>query len=264
MPQWMAKLAGHEFDLRALSALYTEPVCRVAKDADGANYLTRTAFEAMTEAGEVDKAARTWLTFVNTDMPLVYGDYEPIALDGILEVMGDGTRRRHILLSGVSSGRSRGYAELTVSSPDGQPRLSPEPGRAQARLRLAEREERVREAYLYAERVHPGDADCYSYAYKISEIILEDMGGGDVAKGAAAVESEGWSSADEMRDFTATVHLRAFGGRKARHAGAGQAQAKAVARQLKAGARKLSEGEVIACIRRVLRGWLDWKAAQMP
>lgn len=271
MAQWMAKLSGNEIDLKTLSYLYTAPDCRVARDDDGAYYLTRDAFAAMTEAAAVDRAARECLAIINADMALGNADYEAVSVESIVRENDDGSRSYFVLLSGSISEHGRLGAIGLVTGPDGLPVPSPEPARAQARLKLIEqdqwdhpdqRDQRVKEALDYSQRCSPDDADCYSYAYKISEIVLEDMGGGDIAKGAQAVCDAGWATADEMRDFMATVHLRAFGDRKARHAGAGQAQAKALDRHLKAGAKKLSENEVIACIRRVLRRWLNWKAEQ--
>jgi len=250
----MAKLAGHEFDLRALASLYNERTCRVAKDDDGAYYLTRDAFEAMGEAPAIYGAARKCIVLVNADMRLRKADYEPVYVEGLYRDNDDGSRSHYILLSGTLSANSRMYGELTVLGPSGQPVPSPEPARAQARLNLFERDERVREALDYSQRCNPGDADCLSYAYKVSEIILEDLGGGDAAKGAKVIASKGWSTDDEMQSFSESVHSREISGRKARHAGT---------RRAKPGVTPMSEDEVIAYIKRVLREWLNWKAGHV-
>lgn len=257
MARWMVKLGGNEIDLKALSYLYAMPICRVSKDDDGSYYLTRDAFATMTEAAAVDGVARECLAIINADMTLGNADYEPVSLDRVVRENDDGSRSYFVLLSGTISGHGRIGALGLVIGPDGLPVPSPEPARSQARLSLIERDERVREALDYSQRCNPGDMDCLSYAYKICEIILEDVGGGGVARGAKFVIRQRWSTADEMRDFTEATHKRAISGRKARHAGT---------RAVKSGTTPMSEGDAVtfvtACIRRVLREWLNWKADQ--
>lgn len=256
MPKWMVKLTGHEFDLKALSKLYTEPECRVAKDDDGAYYLTRTAFDAL-QGFEVDAASCAWLPIVNDLMRLRNASYESVSLDGVYHINDDGTRAHHVFLSGVSSGRSWGVAEFTVTGPDGQPRPSPEPAIARDRLKLAEQDVKVREALLYWHKCVPGGVDICHYANKVYEIIREDMANGKgLGEGTVAIKRERWATSDELLNFGAWANTRAISGEKARHADN---------RPVKPGVTHyLNEGEAVEFIRRLLNRWFDWKVKQTP
>jgi hypothetical protein len=253
MARWTVKLAGHDFDLRALSKLYAEPECRVAKDADGVYYLTRASYAAM-EGFEVDQASHAWLSIANELMRVRSLGYEPVALDGVYEVDDDGTKRHYVFLSGIASGSSRAHAELTVGSADGKPRPDPEPAHAQAHLKLAEQGAKVREALTYWSRCTPGDADLCSYAYKVYEIIREDMAGGQSKSvGTDEMKQRGWATKAELDDFRAWANNRAISGERARHAGS---------QKIDQGVTPLSNGAALATVQRLLSQWLDLKVQQ--
>jgi hypothetical protein len=250
MQKWMVKLSGHEFDLRALASLYNEPACRVAKDDDGAYYLTRAAFDTLTEASEVARAAREWLPIANELMRLLSLGYESVSLDGVYENMDGGDRRHHILLSGTLSAHSRMYGELTVLGPDGQPVPSPEPARAQARLKLAESDTKVKIALSCWRNCTIGDAGLWVYAYKVYEIIRADVGVGDKRKGRQEIEERLWASSTEIDGFGEAANNPAVSGDTARHG---------VEWKTRDGVVPFNEGQALTFIQRLLNHWLDWK-----
>lgn len=250
MAKWMVRLAGDEADLKALSALFTEPDCRVVKDVDGSYYLTRFAFATM-EGAEVNRAAREWLAIVNPLMGL--RNLEPVALDGIYEVNGDGTRTAHHFGSATMRGSGRVRLIGVVLGPDGQPVPSPEPARAQARLRLAEGDTKVRVALSCWRNCTIGDAGFWVYAYKVYEIVRADVGSGDKQKGRQEIEGQSWAPSAEIDGFGEAANNPAVSGETARH-GAGW--------QTRSGVSPLNEGEALAFIQRLLNHWLDWKAEQ--
>lgn len=256
MQKWMVKLSSHEFDLRALASLYNEPVCRVAKDDDGAYYLTRDSFEPMADAAAVDGAARECLALVNADMRLRKPDFEPVSLDGVYSLNDDGNRVHHILLPRVvMSMNSRLYGELTVLGSDGLPVPSPEPARAIARLQLAERDAKVRIALSCWRNCIVGDAGFWIYAYKVYEIIRAEIGAGDKKKGRQEIERRFWASSAEINGFGEAANNPAVSGETARH-GAGW--------QTPHGVTPFNEGEALAFIQRLLNHWLDWRITSTP
>src|SRR5690348_11173918 len=99
MAQWMVKLAGNEVDLKALSTLYTESACRVAKDNESAYHLTRTEFAKITKSAEVDRAARKGLAIINADMRLRDVNYQPVSLECVTMINDDGSRTNTISIS---------------------------------------------------------------------------------------------------------------------------------------------------------------------
>lgn len=191
MPKWMVKLTGHEFDLKALSKLYTEPECRVAKDDDGAYYLTSDVFASMAPGGDVDAAAHQMLMYIDALTSIRNLGFEHVTLEGVYYLNADGTKTHPVHLSGVVSESSRLSGELTVTGPDGQPRPSPEPTLARTRLELALRDSKVQASLSLWRGCTPSDAALWIYLYKIYEIIGAEMAGGDKNKIKQAIKSWG-------------------------------------------------------------------------
>lgn len=257
MAQWMVRLAGDEFDLQTLSILYSEPAVRVAQN-DGAYYLTSDTFASLAESSEVYAAATDLLQLINPLTPLRAANYEPVLVDSVVRLNENGSRTTTRIASGVVAliGSARLRGEGVVLGPDGQPVPSPEPGVAQARLKLALQDANIKRALTYWQRCKPGDADVCQYANKVYEVIREDMAsGGHVGQGTETIKQQKWATRGEIDDFQAWANSPAISGEKARHVDS---------RPTKPGITPLSDSEALAFIRRLFNYWLDWKVKQTP
>ena len=150
MAQWLVKLDGNELDSNVLSKRFTEPDCQVTKNDDGAYYLTSDEFAAMTDSTDVHAAASDILLLIDDLMRVRDQRYQPISLDKVVRLNNDGTR---VIIGQVSAQASialidsaRAYDEITVTDADGQLIPSSEPSIAQARLKVAQQDPKVREA----------------------------------------------------------------------------------------------------------------------
>jgi len=256
MAQWVVKLVGHEFDLKALSKIHTAAECRVAQDSDDAYYLTSEEFASMAEGSDVHDTANNMLLLINDLMRARAPEFQSVSLADVTRINDDGTRSTYVFLSEHITSSARMSVDATVLDASGQLVPSPEPGIAQNRLKLALRDAKIREALVYWRRCNPGDADVCQYANKVYEVIREDMAsGGHAGQGADAIKQKKWAVQGEIDNFQAWANSPAISGQKARHADR---------RPAKSGITPLSDGEALAFIQRLLNHWLDWKAAQRP
>lgn len=255
MPQWLVKLAGDDIDLRSLSGQFREPECRVDKDTDGVYHLTSDTFDSMTVAAEVHTASSDMLLLINDLMKVRNPEYRPALLDKVVRINDDGTRSGYVFGSATMRGSGRATAEGIVIAPDGKVVPSPEPDKSQARLKLAEQDAKVREVLVYWRGCNAGDSDLCFNAYKVYEIIREDVAGGrDEGQGTEEIKSRGWATKVELWNFTAWANDPKISSGKARHARHKPAQ-----RQVT----ELGEGDAVAFTKRLLDNWLDWKVAQI-
>ena len=253
MPQWMVKLSGHAFDLRALCKVCTDPGCRVAEDADGAYYLTRTAYSAM-QGYEVDKAARAWLDSINGLMKLHTG---VVAIDGVYEIKDDGTRTGHHFGSVQFSAPSHLRVDAVVIGPDGHPVPSPEIELIRKRLEFAERAptKQIRNALRYLNRSVIGDAAFWMNLNKAYDIICADICG-DKRKRKQVIPGLGWKvTRAAMDSFEEAANNPAISGDTARHGDEWTTSQ---------GVTAFNESEALAFIHHLLNSWIDWKLAPTP
>lgn len=256
MARWMVRLAGHEFDLKEVSDLYTEPECRVARDDDGAYHLISDAFDSMAGGGDVESAGHELLVFVNALTSLRNSGFQPISFNGVYSLNDDGIKVHHILLRAAPMrGLGRLHVELTVLGPDGQPRPSPEPAFAQSRLKLAQRDAKVRTVLSLWHGCTPTDAGLWIYLYKIYEIIGADMAGGNKNNIRQTLEQCGWATKAALASFGEAANNPAVSGDNARH-GASWATLPGVT--------PFSAGQAIAFIRCLMERWLQDKVLQSP
>lgn len=255
MARWMVKLAGDEFDLKDVSKLYTEPECRVARDDDGAYHLTSEAFTSMAGGGDVEAAAHELLMYVNALTSLRNSGFQPISFDGLYSLNNDGTKVHHVLLRATLSASARLHAELTVLGPDGQPIPSAEPALAQTRLKLAQRDMKVRTILSLWRGCIPSDAGLWIYVYKIYEIIGADMAGGNKNDIRQTLEQLGWATKAELDNFGEAANNPAVSGDNARHGASWVTLT---------GVTPFSAGQAIAFIRGLMERWLNEKVTQTP
>lgn len=255
MAQWMVKLAGDELDLKDVSKLYTEPQCWVARDDDGAYYLTSDVFDSMDGGGDIEAAAHELLVYVNALTSLRNSGFQPISVDGVYSLNDDGTKAHHVLLRATMSASARLHAELTVLGPNGQPIPSAEPALAQIRLKLAQRDMKVRTVLSLWRGCTPSDAGLWIYLYKIYEIIGDDMAGGNKNNIRQILKQLGWATKAELENFGEAANNPAVSGDNARHGASWMTRAGIV---------PFSADQAIAFIRRLVERWLNEKVAQTP
>jgi len=255
MAKWMSKLLGDEFDLRAISKLFNTPECLVAKDADGAYYLSSESYASEADVSRADSASREQLARINSLMKVRDLSFEFVSVESIYKVNDDGTRQRYVLVSGIASGRARVFADATVTGPDGLPVPSPEPAISQARLKLAQHDTYVSETLTFWSECRIGDAGFWVSANKVYERICADMGGGhrtkdDIKKGRREIVRRGWTTDAEFRNFTEPANNYTITGKAARHG---------VDEIVRQGITPMNQGEAIVFIQRLLNHWLTWK-----
>lgn len=85
-------LQGETFDLEELPGLFTDPLCRVFRDADGF-YLEASQFEGLEDAAKVTASAKGILDVINGAARLVFASFQPV---GVAAVVEPETGSRHI------------------------------------------------------------------------------------------------------------------------------------------------------------------------
>lgn len=255
MAQWLAKLDGHEFDKKNLSKFFTEPTCHVVLDDDGAYYLTSDTFAPTAEASEVRAAAEDMLRIVNDLMRYRDRGYQPVSLVDITRSTDDGMRSVYVFFSGHVTAKARFYAEVTVTDANGmpQPIPSPEPGIAQARLKLAQQDTSVKMVLSLWRNCTPTDAALWIYLYKIYEIIGAEIAGGDKNQIKPALERAGWATSAESLDFGEAANNPDVTGDNARHAAGWKTRP---------GVIPMGADQAIAFIHHLTELWLDDKMKQ--
>ena len=251
---------GDEFDLRAISILFSAPECLVVKDADGAYYLSGESYASDADVSRADSASREQLALINSLMKVRDLSFELVSVESIYKVNDDGTRQRYVLGSGVASGRARAFADAVVVGPDGLPVPSPEPDISQARLKLAQHDTYVKETLTFWSECRIGDAGFWVSANKVYERIRGDMGGGYKTreykrKGRDEIIRNLWATAIEIGNFGEAANNPDITGKAARH-GVGWTMPQSVT--------PMNEGEALAFTQRLLNHWITWKIAQTP
>lgn len=255
MPQWLVRLEGDEFDKKRLSALYSEPASRVALDDDGDYYLTSDTFATLAESVEVKIAAERMLHILNDLMRFRDQGYQPVSLDKIYKVNDDGTRSAHVFGSAIFSGSSRMWAEGLVIGPNGQPIPSPEPAIAQARLKLAQLDTRVKTVLALWRDCTPTDPGLWIYLYKIYELIGTEMAGGNKNQIKQALIGLSWATFEEIVNFGEAANNPDVTGEHARHAAGWRTESSIT---------PMNADQAIAFIHHLIELWMDDKLKQTP
>jgi hypothetical protein len=255
MAQWLAKLDGHEFDKKNLSKFFTEPTCHVGLDDDGAYYLTSDSFAPTAEASEVRAAAEDMLRIVNDLMRFRDQGYQLVSLVNVARSNDDGTRSVYVFGSAYLGGTGRLSVEGTVTDADGQPIQSPEPGIAQARLKLAQQDTSVKMVLSLWRNCTPTDAALWIYLYKIYEIIRAEMAGGNKNQIKQALTGLGWATSVEVQNSGEAANNPDVTGDNARHAAGWKTRP---------GVIPMGADQAIAFIHHLTALWLDEKLKQTP
>jgi hypothetical protein len=255
MAQWLAKLDGHEFDKKNLSEFFTEPTCHVGLDDDGAYYLTSDSFAPTADASEIRAAAEDTLRIINDLMRYRDQEYQSVTLVDVARGNDDGTRSVYVFISGHATARAQVSLEITVTDANGQPIPSPEPGIAQARLKLAQQDISVKMVLSLWRNCTPTDAALWIYLYKIYEIIGAQMAGGNKNQIKQALVRLGWATSAELLNFAEAANNPDVTGDNARHAAGWKTQP---------GVIPMGADQAIAFIHHLTELWLDDKMKQTP
>jgi hypothetical protein len=207
MPEWLARLKGHGFDLEELSDHFRSPERNVTKDEDGHYYLRSIEFDSMANDEAVRERALELVELMNQAAKYHAGDgYRGVELDGITRTDEDGNRTHYVTLLSSLEARSRMSAKLTVVRESDSADTPRPPSEGESMVTLAERDARVADALRFFAR---GD---WVNLYKAWEVV------GDAAGGAHVIVTNGWADRDTQSRFTGTAQSKDELGDDARHA----------------------------------------------
>jgi hypothetical protein len=204
---------------------------------DGVYYLRAERFQAAASAGDVYREAERLLLVINGSGALSDPGFKRVRIDGIVELLPDGSRRRSLFVSGEAIGRGSMTARISVIKRDGTMDESNEA----STVRLIERALSDRDAAEALEILGCRDQDPVNL-YKVFEIIRHAAGG------EMALLKKPWApTKEQLSRFTRSACHPAVAGPKARHA----------RDKNEPPADPMILDEMRGFIRELLRGWLN-------
>lgn len=235
MTEWLVRLQGEKFNLEEASIR----LCRgdlELREEDGSYYLTSTEFDSMTDSSQVLERAKELLRIVNPALKLYVGDYQPVAVDGLVIRVGeDGKWHRCFHAAGTLTSRGRLRAVGTVVRPEGtaQP-PAPPADPVGSLIAIGLRDEKVALALRLM-----GDPRLVKL-YNVLEVIESDVGG------ERALLDTGWAPKGEIKRFKRTVNSMLAVGEDARHG-----------KEFQPPERRMSPPEAERLLWRILRSWVE-------
>jgi hypothetical protein len=206
VPLWLARLKGHEFDLKELSEHFRSPERSVRKDEDGHYYLRSAHFDSSSDAAAVRKQATEMIGHMNGAVKLhAVGSYHMV--DVVHVACVDEGGGCEIFVSAADSIGARDSISVNLPAKEGDVvELSRRPSEIERLAALAERDERVAAALRFFQR---GD---WVSLYKVWEIVRDGAGG------EHQLLKSGWTTKTTKDRFTRTAQSPKVLGDEARHA----------------------------------------------
>jgi hypothetical protein len=230
--RWRVQLKGEKFDLEDLPELFTAPDLRVVEQ-EATYFLEAAAFDALQEAGAVQRAAQRLLPMINGAARLQSRSFRNVSLGSrLVESGAEGEKQHQVLEIGTATVRHKASALLVrIGGEEPEP---PAPGSRDTDkwLGLAATDKDVEEAVkIWGDKPHD-----WFHLYKILEII----------QARADIPGSGWASAKDVKRFTWTANHQQAAGEDARHA--------RLSREPPPRPMTLSEAD--ALIERILKDWM--------
>lgn len=188
--QWSVRIVGDRFDLEELLGRFRSPPATIARDEEGAFWLTSDKFDALGEASEVDARANQLLKLVNGIIRIGNPAAKPVTVECVEQRDERGVRRRFVCSVGTAVGRSRATGIATTGSLQAETSVM----QSEATLRLASKDEKVEKVL----RMLAAPQHTWELLYKVYEVVESEIGGqmADMAQVSKA----------ELRRFTQTAN----------------------------------------------------------
>ena len=204
---WKGWLEGHQFDLEALSDLFSADDPLVAQDASGDYYVESAALQD--SDGKIDaNAAQALIRRINGAARAVNSGFRPVSLSGRYN---DSSGAATVVGSAaLVMGRMRLQATGVVTDSKGNiVSSSPAAPSGSRYLQLANQDRDVADALWVLGQSDP--LDWYDI-YKVWEIVEHAIGG------SGQVQKLGWTTKADINRLTASANHPGISGDEARHA----------------------------------------------
>jgi hypothetical protein len=246
--RWSVALRGEEQSLRELEMHFAQPDLHVAREDDGAVFLTSTEFDSIAD-GDTDairRRAGELLAVACGSLALEFGSFTPPYIEGVFHTDESGTKHHYARVSAKFRLHADVNARVERVRDDGRievVELVAPPPQTSAWARGARSDEDVEDVLAILGR---GEVRWHDL-YHVFEVVQAETG--------SAMFDRGWTTRAEADRFTQTANSRLALGREARH---GHKKVPVP----KHGAMKFSDANKF--VLRLVRAWLDWKIPPPP
>ena len=191
---WGVVLGGDAFDLEAWREALKQPFDPWVMETDDGLILRSRLLDPAATASEAYERAKALMEQVNGVLGVSPGA-QLVRLGGIVEILSDGTRRRHDVFAqfNITDAPDRIRAAVIVRGPDGKPKPPPPgPSNPQRWLSIAASDDLLADALTYFAR-----GDDWFDIYKALECLILRFGGGKKKAFQAFLDLD-WADEDEI------------------------------------------------------------------
>ncbi len=172
---WGVVLGGEAFDLEDWQQALKQPFDPWVMETEDGPILCSSLLDPATTSSEAYERAKVLMEQVNGALGVSHRA-RVVRLEGIVEILPDGTRRRHVFAQISEEVRCKVRAAGVVLGPNGEPKpaLPPRPSNAQRWLSVATDDDLLADALTYFAR----GPDWFDI-YKALECLILRFGGGE-------------------------------------------------------------------------------------
>lgn len=249
---WLARLSGHDFDLQAISELFSQsssPACYITKDNEG-YYLNSQEFEdfcnATKEKGwatdKATKKATELLAPMNGLAKLLSEGFQLVQPAYVVQIADNGTRQNYVMVAGTvrMQGDLSGEVSISEETVEEHQLSSFDTPQIQEWMSLLENDPLVKRALA----LYGGQKPTWKNLYMVLDVIIQDVGG------EKSRRKKPWWPEETVTTFKWTANSFGALGQEARH-GKDIDQSPDPPMTL---------AEAKDLIRQLLRGWLQEEA----